>query len=150
MLAVLQLRTSKPKPQDMARLRDAIIAFNQEHNLDKRVLPLTRQLREANRRDILAEIAQQGGRKRVASMLQLLYLDPRAGFPTIGLAAEALRSFAEQHQDDPHRAPSLAELRQAGRHDLASSFSKFEQARLLETAGMKPNFHGRKSKHRVV
>lgn len=82
--------------------------------------------------------------------MQLQCPDPRLKFPSVALAAEALLSFAEQHQADPQRTPSFAQLRQAGRHDLITSYRKFGQARVLEAAGMKPNPGGRDSKHRLV
>ena len=117
--AVLQVKFRKMPPHDLGSLQAAISAFIQQHHVDEGVMPSTQQLKEANQLDILHELKQHGGRQGVAASMQLQCIDPRMRFPTVALAVKALQSFAEQHQEDPQRAPTFAELRQAGRNDLA-------------------------------
>ena len=127
--------------QDMEDAQAAIRAFIEEHGIREGLMPTNDQLASAGQAGLKHRILRLGGMKKVAASMGLVF--PAAEYPTLPLAVEALKQFAQEQYGDASRAPSFTRLQRAGRYDLVTSYRKFGQSKVLEAAGMTPNAAGR-------
>ena len=127
-----------------AQLAEQLLAFNREEGLPIDFIPTANALRGADRHDLLAGIRQYGGALTLAPHIGMK-TQRGSGFQSIVSVAKELLKFVKHlHKDsgDTRQSwlmPSVYQLRQAGRHDLAAGVYKFGVGQVAQAAALQHN-----------
>jgi len=127
-----------------AQLAEELRAFNREEGLPIDFIPTANALRGAERHDLLAGIRQLGGALTLAPQIGMKTQRGSGFYSTVSVAKELLKFVKQLHKDsgDTRQSwlmPSVYQLRQAGRHDLAAGVYKFGLGQVAQAAALKYN-----------
>ncbi len=127
-----------------AQLAEELQAFNREEGLPIDVIPTANALRGAERHDLLAGIRQYGGALTLAPHIGMKTQRGSGFHSPVSVAKELLNFVKHLHKDsgDTRQSwlmPSVYQLRQAGRHDLAAGVYKFGLGQVAQAAALKYN-----------
>ncbi len=125
-----------------AQLAEELQAFNREDGLPIDFIPTANALRGAERHDLLAGIRQYGGALTLAPQIGMKTQRGSGFHSTVSVAKELLKFVKHLHKDsgDTRQSwlmPSVYQLRQAGRHDLAAGVYKFGLGQVAQAAALK-------------
>ena len=127
-----------------AQLAEELQAFNREEGLPIDFVPTANALRGAERHDLLAGIRQYGGALTLAPQVGMNTQRGSGFHSTVSVAKELLKFVKHLHKNsgDSRQSwlmPSVYQLRQAGRHDLAAGVYKFGLGQVADAAALKFN-----------
>lgn len=146
---------------DFSNLRIELLRFIENSNLGLApgLMPTLKQMRDRRRSDLVGAIAQHGGVAAVAEKLNLRRIvehKPKKYWSDWTVVESEIRKFVEQQEDMEEentgstrrgqlsRMPSLRELRDAGRADLAEGIAKYHGG--FRAVASKLNLASRKKK----
>ena len=126
-----------------AQLAEELQAFNREEGLLIDFIPTANALRGAERHDLLAGIRQYGGALSLAPQIGMKTQRGSGFGSTVSVTKELLKLVKHLHKPSDIRQswlmPSVYQLRQAGRHDLAAGVYKFGLGQVAQAAALKYN-----------
>ncbi|DBB18340.1 TPA: hypothetical protein ACH3X3_003289 [Trebouxia sp. C0006] len=127
-----------------AQLAEELRAFNREEGLPIDFIPTANALRGAERHDLLAGIRQLGGALTLAPQIGMKTQRGSGFYSTVSVAKELLMFVKQLHKDSGDTGqswlmPSVYQLRQAGRHDLAAGVYKFGLGQVAQAAALMYN-----------
>jgi hypothetical protein len=125
-----------------AQLADELKAFNREEGLPIDFIPTANTLRAAERHDLLTGIRQYGGALTLAPQIGMKTQRGSGFHSTVSVAKELMKFVQHLHRNsgDTRQSwlmPSVHQLRQAGRHDLAAGVYKFGLGQVAQAADLK-------------